>query len=118
VQGACQFQSPRNKSLQPRVLLAFDHLQRLQNRRNVPSLSEVLTQLHSSIPTIITHHTFVAAVEMGHRHRGTSDNYTEKLQVCSGCNQVLHKVGRAEVSSQHSRSGAQRVLLAEHNIPF
>jgi hypothetical protein len=53
---------------------------------------------------------------MGHRHCGASDNRTGKLQVCSGCSQVLHKVDRGKVSSQHSRSGAQKVLLAEHNM--
>jgi hypothetical protein len=51
---------------------------------------------------------------MGHQHCRTSDNRTGKFQVCSGSSRILHKVDRGEASSQHSRSGAQKVLLAEH----
>lgn len=55
---------------------------------------------------------------MGHQYHGAFDNYTGKLQVCSGHSWILHKVDRGEASSQYSRSGAQKILLVEHNMSF
>jgi hypothetical protein len=45
-------------------------------------------------PSHHTHHAFMAAGEMRHRHRETADNCTKKLQVCGGCSRVLYKVDR------------------------
>jgi hypothetical protein len=55
---------------------------------------------------------------MRHQYCGTSNNCTGKLQVCSGHSRILHQVDRGEASSQYSRSGAQKILLAKHNMSF
>jgi hypothetical protein len=68
--------------------------------------------------TISADYTFVTATKMGHRHSRAIANSTRKLQICSGGGVILHKVDRGEASSQHSSSGAQKVILAKHNILF
>jgi hypothetical protein len=68
--------------------------------------------------TISTDYTFVATAKMGYRHSRAINNSTRKLQICGGGGGILNKVDRGEASSQYSSGGAQKVLLAKHNMSF
>jgi hypothetical protein len=71
-------------------------------------VSKVLTKYKSIVSTITAHHTVVDIAEMGHRHHGTIDKCTGKLQVCSSGDRIFHQIDRGEASSQHHNSGLRR----------
>jgi hypothetical protein len=77
----------------------------IHNRRN-----------SSSVTTHSTYHTLVAIAKVAHRHSGTANNSTRKLQICSGSSRVFHKMGRSEAFNQYSDIRAKKIFLAEHNM--
>jgi hypothetical protein len=79
-------------------------------------MSKVLTKYKSTVSTVIANHTVVAIAEMGHRHHGTIDNRTGKLQVCGSGGRIFHQMDRGEASSHHRSSGDQEIFLARNII--
>jgi transposase InsO family protein len=67
-------------------------------------MSKVLTKYSDTILIVPAHHTFMATAKMGHRYSRIVDDSTGKLQVCSGCDRIFHKMDRNKASSQHCSS--------------
>jgi hypothetical protein len=105
------------KGVQTGFLLAIHNRQCCKACQNLPSLSKVLNKYSSSVTSHSPHHTRVAIAKVGHQHSGTANNNTSELPICSGSSRVFHKMGRREASSQHSSSMAEKILLAEYNMP-